>query len=228
MATRSYGGYLASKLAERADDLDALDQGHVRPGAARRLKHCLYRIATRFMCALSGYRTVRDAISRLEDAPVWGLERITSRTPRSYTWRQAPLSSRQWERLDTKYGFDVRGTSPRWIARRASALRTQRKEEATSDFYKSTRPARETAEPFIGPPCPRDHAGTDDFFMVWPPVRYEELDAFISRKDGLAPVDVMPAKGNPFTDDIIDALFDVLISDHAPQSIRTYNAHGPP
>lgn len=190
LASRCYGGFVASEFKERALDLDAMDEGRKRPGMAERLRACLTNIVTRFTAAMDAYMKVRRALGTLTAEPEWPAPSRHSAKPRKlWMWRRPPLSNRQWQQLDAAHRFDVRGTSPEFLARRVRAIRAKRRLVAESDFFKATKPKAREHAPLIGPPVPREHKGVKDLFMIWPPVGPAELEALIANVpvEALAP-----------------------------------------
>lgn len=180
---RRFHGVPAADLAEHALDIEASQTGKpLRAGSISRLGARLCGpLDAVFHTALCAYITVKHAL-RLIMRPLQHHRRRSPSYGRARTnlapkiWVTPPPTQAEWAARDQAAGFDVRGTSPTWILRRAYRQRARRRRELEPPLQRAarlgeqahaadTRPAG-----FIGPPAPVHYTEVDDLYQVWPPV----------------------------------------------------------
>lgn len=181
---RTYAGVAAADLVEHAKDIEAMQlERPLRHGSSARFQERVSEFTDGVLnTALHAYIKVKNAL-RLMVRPLQNrvrrrqsCSRDTQKPTAPKIWVTKAPSQAQWTARDIEAGYDIRGTSPTWVMRRAYRHRNRRRlelepfhETAYRLGQKAQISARNTVH-FIGPPRPLHYQDVEDLHQIWPPI----------------------------------------------------------
>ncbi len=182
---RSYGGVKAAELIDMAQDHDSFEAKTIRPGAVQRLVDA----SLEKLDALRAYMIVKTALRRLfaplmpkptQQTALIKKQPSARKVQPTYVWTNYKPRPSDWAELDAYYGYDVRGTSPTWIAKRADMARRKLQAEINATVHADVKPGIDPAAFTDVAPCapqPRNYEDADDLHMIWPPIELPSVTA---------------------------------------------------